>query len=357
LLVIQILCDSNLKIYNVRLLCVITIYCVVTALIPSVYLCDFYRNSLFIPFFISLFSVSLLTFDVLCEIVDFLSKFFLVCVLLSLFAFCWKLVGGNYFFSFLNPDGRTCFLYPLSFTNANWGNFIRVSGFYDEPGAFSFFICSILTLRRLLNLDNKLSYFILFLGFLTLSLAHCVFTIFFILSLEKRSKILIVFTFFCTLILYLFYISPFFDIFYNVFLIRFNISDTGIHGDNRSDGLFFLFNHLKSNFEIFLFGYDSFTLQNLYPKILNTDVEVGGNVLNLASRYGIITSSIFYITIFLLLISFKLGRSYYSVLGFSLLLFQRDYFFVVSYSFATLLVCKCIFYNLNHPSFKIKLSL
>ena len=125
------------------------------------------------------------------EVVGFvhLSTFVLIFLCVgALLSFFYALLGGAPLWGFPNPDGRENYLYLLSLTNSVWGGFIRPSAIYDEPGAFSFFICSVVTLRVLLGFDKKLTWFLALSGLITFSLAHIIFFVFFALSQKVRLK-------------------------------------------------------------------------------------------------------------------------------------------------------------------------
>jgi hypothetical protein len=117
--------------------------------------------------------------------------------------FVYALAGGAPIFSIKNPDNRTSWLYLTTFTNARIGRIIRPSGFFDEPGALSFFICITAMLRNINKRNSKITLLLLFTGFITLSLAHLVYVIFHLLSMSYKKKsqiknLLIIFTAFMT---------------------------------------------------------------------------------------------------------------------------------------------------------------
>jgi len=83
---------------------------------------------------------------------------------------------------FLNPDGRTNYIFYGTLSNVFIGDFIRPAGIYDEPGAFSLLICIIVAMRYAIGKSNVVSIVILFLGLITTSLAHVIFLILFLIA-------------------------------------------------------------------------------------------------------------------------------------------------------------------------------
>jgi hypothetical protein len=89
----------------------------------------------------------------------------------------------------------TLILTPLGVIYPN-EPFARASGFFFEPGQFSFYICWVICCREVLGLNRQLNIKLLVLGFATQSLAHLVFCvtyalyIIFVSALRIRHKIL-----------------------------------------------------------------------------------------------------------------------------------------------------------------------
>jgi len=121
------------------------------------------------------------------------------------------------------------------------GTFIRSAGIFDEPGAFSFVICSVAILRHSLKMDKRMTWILLSTGFITLSLAHFIYMIFHLLS-ERGFKLklsilssILVASFLLTISFP--EVTPIFDRFGDRFEVNSN-SERLIEGDNRSAYIF-----------------------------------------------------------------------------------------------------------------------
>lgn len=105
------------------------------------------------------------------QVVDMLSTILLVMLYLGCFALFLKLLG----FPSLN-DFRELKLYPLAYLyGAESRLFPRISGFFLEPGQFSFYICAVVTCRHYLQMPSQKTFTLLFFGLLTQSLSHVIF--------------------------------------------------------------------------------------------------------------------------------------------------------------------------------------
>lgn len=271
----------------------------------------------------------------------YLTNFHVILLAGALFSFAYALLGGEPFFAIVNPDGRENFVLPLSLTNSFWTGLSRPSGIYDEPGTFSFFLCSLVTLRHLLGFDEKKSFYILLLGLFTLSLAHIIFLIVFLFSCSKRSFGVIQVLILCSLAGLFIFLSGNWAIFYAVFLIRFKIDPDGtLHGDNRSEGFFNAMEILKDHPETIIWGISDYYRNNplVFSETFSDGLAVGGNPLNQLLQLGVGSLPYFLILLCLFITAFRKGRHNLVVLGFCLLLLQRDYVYVISYSLMVSLV-------------------
>lgn len=135
-------------------------------------------------FFISFFLVtglllfSLLTHAELEFFVELSSKLLLLVLIGSVIGFFLVKSGLLPVGEFQNPDRRRNYFFLTTFTNTYSHNFIRPSGIYDEPGALSCIVCLVVFLRRELKQDEKLSWVLLVLGLITLSIMHAIFLFF-----------------------------------------------------------------------------------------------------------------------------------------------------------------------------------
>ncbi|EMT6576657.1 hypothetical protein WMR74_002695 [Providencia rettgeri] len=106
-------------------------------------------------------------------------------------AVIYSYLGGSSIYQIQNPDGRPNYFYITSFSNAGFGNIIRPSFIYDEPGAFSFLICFVVCFRILLKKSPLITSLIMVSGLITFSLTHFILVIlYFIFNLRIRLNIL-----------------------------------------------------------------------------------------------------------------------------------------------------------------------
>ncbi len=142
-----------------------------TSLVSSVY------NQTAAPLMFSVFfSITLLSLIQVSYVdavllIDKATTLFLYFLLFSLIGVLYNAAGGGPVFTLVNPDGRLNDFYLTTFSNAR-AFFIRPSSIYDEPGTFSFYICFLVAIRGLLNLDDKKTIILLFGGLITQSIAH-----------------------------------------------------------------------------------------------------------------------------------------------------------------------------------------
>ncbi len=80
--------------------------------------------------------------------VDLASRFMLVLLIGAIVGYTLAAAGAPPLGAFENTDGRANYFFYTTFTNTREENFIRPSGIYDEPGAFSFFVCVTAYLRE-----------------------------------------------------------------------------------------------------------------------------------------------------------------------------------------------------------------
>jgi hypothetical protein len=291
---------------------------------------------------ISAILVYSVTFSTIYKVVEIASNFILILLLGGSVAFILSMIGFGDIGSFTNPNGIENRIYFFTFSNVGWSGLLRPAGIYDEPGAFSFFISGIAAARHLLRMNNKRTWIILLLGLQTLSVAHVVYMIFHAfasqnINLKVLIKAGVVFLFINVVAL-----LDKTNIIYNQFLGRFS---GGNFGEGRLQGVYRIFNYFMDNPELFWMG--SRALYHDVGGYLNhwTNIgavyggSLGGNALFPIAVNGFI-SSIPYLFILLSLVVAPLfkGRFYMVALGMAALIYNRDYMFVISYSFVILLI-------------------
>jgi hypothetical protein len=182
--------------------------------------------------------------------------FCLILLIGAILGFFYTFLGGEPFFYIKNEDTRLNGFFLSTFSNSYTLNIIRPSGIYDEPGALSFVVCLIVAGRKLLGKSNKHSWTLLILGFITLSLAHFIFVVCFLIEEMKGSNIKAIFRLilFAVLLFFIIFFSSLKEVFDIFFFARFKIEDGQMAGDNRSALIKNALEYL--DFKTFLFGLD-----------------------------------------------------------------------------------------------------
>ncbi|WP_354634710.1 hypothetical protein [Planktothricoides raciborskii] len=278
------------------------------------------------------------------SLVKIITLFFVFLLSGALIAFVFGLLGGEPFFSFPNPDGRPNFFYPFSLSNANY-LVVQPSGIYDEPGAFSFFICSLAASRHILRMNKSVTWFILGLGMVTLSFAHVAYMSIHILSeiIEKSRNMKILWRVIVSVFLVTLLISAasseIQNKIYARFLYRFTYSDiSGLAGletryNLTNAGIEMI---QKGGVKTLLFGIDPNILEKEGTKAADAPlgpIEQGG--LLVSWPHYLIMLSLLTISIFAI---FKNDhKRYFICLGIAALLLQRPVSMATSYSFWSVL--------------------
>jgi hypothetical protein len=186
------------------------------------------------------------------SIINYTSKiltvYIIIAIIFSIISFIYAYLGFSPIFEINNPDGRINYLYLMSFSNSIFGNIIRPSFIYDEPGAFSFIICYVVILRTMLKKNKNITLLILIGGLITFSVTHIIILlIYLILEINKK----IIFLLIPILIIISILLSNQDEL--KFFFDRFSLSESGeIKADNRSGQIN---NFIKiANQEIILFG-------------------------------------------------------------------------------------------------------
>lgn len=285
---------------------------------------------------------------VICSLLEsndfaYISRIITVLLFIELFGavvgFTYAFLGGGALFEINNPDGRLASLFLSTMTNWRMENVIRPAGFFDEPGALSFVICAVCSLREILGLNRRVSLLMLTMGLITLSVAHVIYCVFFLLSEKIKIHKFVIASFFSIIIFSLMLSFGVGKQIYNkiddVFLSRFEIVDGRVMGDNRSELLVNAYNILDDYG--WFWGGGASCIYN--PEQCNdTFPPFGENILSPAALTGIVVAAPYYILLaYLALFAFK-KRSYMHLFGFMLILTQRPYLFSFGYALLILLV-------------------
>ena len=254
----------------------------------------------------------------------------------AILAFVLARIGLPPIFTIPNPDGQDFYFFYTSFTNSYENNIIRASGIYDEPGAFSMYICFVAALRHLLMRDRKTTWLMLGLGFITFSLAHLVYVFFHFLA-EQTSKKRIVLMF-GILAVGLFAIVTSISVESNILLLKrlALTEDTSLFaGNNRSFQLLNAWAQVSDNPSSILYGLDSTCV---FSQMVCQEKfgAMGENPLSPLAFGGIASEGSFYVVVILFLVAPLFGKRYLVLFGMGLLFLQRPY--VMGFSYALLAI-------------------
>jgi hypothetical protein len=309
----------------------LALFIVLTSSITGLYWGDVryvYANQFLIG---GLFLIQFAPPRVVDKTVDMATVLIMLLLIGAVIGFVLALAGMPALFHFPNPDGRPNYFFYTTLSNAILGNVIRPAGLYEEPGSLSLYICSVAVMRHLLGKDNKLTWFMLLMGFVTLSLAHLVYVFFHFLAEKITRRNLRAFAMIFAVTITLVYATGFNLILQDKLFQRLVVSEeTGsIEGDNRSYRMFNAYELMKETPSIAYFGahpscrFDYNTCKTMFPLI-------GENPLAPMFTNGLIVTWPFYLSLLILFVSPLLGRKYFVAFGFGLLLLQRPEMLFVS---------------------------
>jgi hypothetical protein len=323
--------NKNLFVFSLFYLFTISIICL-------------YHNSL-IPFFYGApyFLVLYLALELyLLDInyfVDKLSILFTILLILAIISFVYFTLGGPPIFSLKNADGRYAFFYLTSFNNGS--ETIRPTGIFDEPGAFSFFVCLLVIYRDILNKSKDQSLLILILGFVTQSLTHIIFFSIYLLNylaLITDFKFKSIFKF---VIMFSFLISITFIVMRSSFSEYTQNRTEKYINDPNSTGrilsLSMIYDELTNDYSKIIFGLNKSTAER--DKVYLEENDYGENILTPIVYGGLLASWPFFLFILYLLYYFIFNQRIFSLIGGIILLVQRPYFLELPYSFPLAVLC------------------
>jgi len=132
-------------------------------------------------------------------------------IFMGIIVFFYALFGGKSYNEFEFIDGRPIINYIISFARSPFyiggGMLIRVCGFFDEPGAFAFFIIQALLLNKIYFNSKKTEILLIFGGLFTMSVAFFIslvlYIVFFYLSIKQKKSFLFIGLFFATAIFFI----------------------------------------------------------------------------------------------------------------------------------------------------------
>ena len=172
-------------------------------LITTIFWFDF--RIFLLPFWIivAILTITIATKDEISKLVDILSVVIILLIIGAFLSFFLALAGMSPIANLSDKWGTTrIYSYGFTLSNTIFKNIIRPAGIYDEPGAFSFFICVVVFLRNRLSKNENVSILILIAGLITFSITHVFFIFFYLISLNLNFKkilpplIILIFSFF-----------------------------------------------------------------------------------------------------------------------------------------------------------------
>jgi hypothetical protein len=168
------------------------------------------------------------------------TPFMLAMLVLSVIGFLYALIGGQPVLSGLTEEGRAYYWYLTTgaVDNGIFGNIIRPQAIYEEPGGFSFVICTLCFLRIFAKRRDKITFALMLLGNITFSMIHIMLFVLYIAHLimkYKMKKIFIIYAAFVIAVMVAVYI-PVKEPINDLLLARFAINKaTGnFEGNNRA---------------------------------------------------------------------------------------------------------------------------
>jgi hypothetical protein len=268
----------------------------------------------------------------------------------------YVLLGYEPLTSFTNADGRENYVFLGTFSNTLIGTYMRPAGFYDEPGAFSYLLCAVASLRYSLGKSNKVSGYMLALGLITFSLAHLIFSILFLFTIYKINlKKLITYISFLTLIVFVFssgFIeTDLFDDFWVrlvTFVVDFwdGLSNGTLSLGNRTEYILDSLSVIDDQLYSPWFGLDSqcYISMNCNGRIPSLCCDLFAP----AALMGIVGSWLYYLMLIIMIISpIFLGRSGMVLVGLALINMQRPALLTLGYSILSLLPFGILLSRLN----------
>jgi hypothetical protein len=286
-----------------------------------------------ITFDVAFFSAIQMSKSELLRFVNLLTKILKYTVILSWIGFIYSLFAPP-LFSLINPNGTQNFFWLTTFSITE--SPIRASGFYDEPGAFSFFICLLVFFRTYLGLDLKTNLILMIGGFVTQSTAHAIFFIVWLMTVlftdEAKVKLSLLYRF---LILAFVVLIAFFAVLSGTFQWAIERGTKWYEDPDSAERVRYFNNAYEKIDEsqhnlIYGFGYDCVNRDDCegYTENLLTPIAMG----------GLMSSWPFYLFLIFCLLYPLLSLSNFSLIGIGLLILQRPYFLELPYSFCLVIV-------------------
>jgi hypothetical protein len=310
-----------------------------SAFISSVYWQELRMMLIPIYFVLSILVISVLNKHDIKVFVEILTRLVMIFLFGAVFGTFYAYYGGVPILDFANPDGRLNQLYLTTLTNSQIENFIRPSGVFDEPGALSFVACFIAALRHSTGGNKKITWIMLILGMVTMSVAHLVYVLLHAaeeLKSHKRAKDVFMFlgvVAICSWVLVSF-IQPIQDILSALLFSRFTDDTLSTLGQDRVTTLLNAVGYININ--TFMFGLDSDCALGFANCTFDKGFDnYSDNPLTLLVHWGWLLAFPYYFVLAYLAFNSVRQRNFI-MFGIMLLLLQRPY--TMSYGYSMLIV-------------------
>jgi hypothetical protein len=308
----------------------------VTSLITGLY-----WSNWTVALFPSLFCMSLLVASTaskkeLDSVIEIGSVILLMMLLGAWVAFFIGIMGVPSLGTFYAAGGRGIEFYYTSLGIPYPGNFLRVTGIYDEPGSFSFIICMFAFFRHISNMDKKFTWILLLLGFVTFSLAHLIYVVIHLAAernIFKTFRRLIIIGSVFLLAITIVDVWPFFE---QRLFHRLEVSSDPTKvfvGDNRTKYLLSSIAFIKDqlDFRTFIFGADVSCIVST-GNCGQFAPYVGFNPFSPMILYGILISWPYYLFLLFALGFGVIRKEFWPLFAVALLFFQRPSMFSAGYA-------------------------
>jgi len=307
-----------------------------TALVPSLYWWNWSSFPLVWSLSLALVLTTYATEREIDGVIDLATVFVLLLLVGAIIAQFNNVLGGRPLGSFPRPGDEDARILVLPFTLALEGRLDgspRISGIYDEPGAFSFVICLLAFLRRMRGRNPAITWALLGLGCITFSLAHLIFVVCFLLGGNYERKEILSIAAVGFFLLGLLAATPAGDMLVEQVGNRIfgeEIEGRLVRGDNRSERLALAFENLAAEGKSIVVGMGAAAESEIFKM-------VGENPLTPLVRYGILASWPYYVYLGFGVSCLFGGRKGLSFFGVALLFAQRPYVQSDGYSLLAIL--------------------
>lgn len=318
-----------------------------TSTITSLYWGDFRYILANIFVVLALFLIQFSTKEAVNKTITIATWFLSIALVGAVIGYILALLDIQPLFEFPNPDGRPNYFFYTTLTNVFWGGWIRPSGIYDEPGALSLYVCALAAMRHLTGRDNKVTWLMLLLGFITFSLAHLIYVFFHLLSERLTKRNVKRFLYFGFLLIVVLFSTGLHQTVENKLLGRLAIDKTtgSFKGDNRTFRMINVIDLMVENPSIVLYGGDPVCRFN-YKECQEMFPPIGENPLAPMFTSGLLVSWPYYIALALFLVAPLRGRKYLVFFGCALFIMQRPFVLYISGAF----ISAMLFYLYVHTN-------